>query len=366
MDTKVDALHANDPATVRWFAYSRTTELVSELPANANIIIKPNITAPMPPSTGVTTHHEIVQGVLDALVEFDEVLIVESDATSSDFNDNIEGWGHGFLTSYHNARLVNLGGLPASKVILKGLIHSYPVELPDILLNDFCLINLPVMKTHILTGISLGIKNLFGLVPIKNKARYHPYIHDFIFALYRRFQPSLTILDGIVGQQGNGPIFGEPAHARIVFSGRSAAALDATAAISMGIDPRDILYLKNAILHSLPESFVDRLIEEHAVHIHRFRHVDTMVYQIINLLHSQGPMPVSSLLERLDLPEQTIRHMPRFLDWLKAYGIVTIDWEKITLIGPNLDRLFPLFPEVREIMEVKYRKAGVTRNFKTS
>lgn len=93
------------------------------------------------------------------------------------------------------------------------------------------------MKTHILTGVSLGIKNLFGLLPYKNKSLYHINIHDLLFAIYKRFQPNLTILDGIVGMQGMGPIFGEPANAKMIFAGGDVALLDTVAARIMGFDP---------------------------------------------------------------------------------------------------------------------------------
>ena len=75
------------------FVYDITKKYLNNISKSSRVIIKPNITAPKLPSTGTTTHHEVIIGVLEALSGFNNVKIVESDATSSDFEENIQGWG---------------------------------------------------------------------------------------------------------------------------------------------------------------------------------------------------------------------------------------------------------------------------------
>jgi len=209
------------------FAHDIIKKHFGNISKSSRVIIKPNITAPKLPCTGTTTHHEVIIGALEALSGFNNVKIVESDATSSDFEENIKGWDCSFMKNYSGVELINLSAQPTRKMTLYGLQNSYEVEIPELLFYYDILINLPVMKTHILTGVSLGIKNLFGLLPCKNKSLYHINIHDLVFAIYKRFQPDLTILDGIVGMEGMGPIFGKPANAKMILAGDDVAILDA-------------------------------------------------------------------------------------------------------------------------------------------
>lgn len=85
---------------------------------SSRVIIKPNIAAPKMPSTGTTTHHEVIIGVLEALSGFNNVKIVESDATSSDFEENIKGWDCSFMENYSGVELVNLSAQPIRKITL--------------------------------------------------------------------------------------------------------------------------------------------------------------------------------------------------------------------------------------------------------
>ncbi len=59
-----------------------------------------------------------------------------------------------------------------------------------------------VAKTHGLTNITGVIKNLFGLLPRKNKSFYHPHINDVIIDLNRFVKLGLCIVDAIVGMEG--------------------------------------------------------------------------------------------------------------------------------------------------------------------
>jgi uncharacterized protein (DUF362 family) len=59
-------------------------------------------------------------------------------------------------------------------------------------------------------------------------------------------RPSLAIVDGIVGMQGDGPIMGDPIAAGVLVLGRNPTAVDATSCRIMGIDPAAIGYLRKA------------------------------------------------------------------------------------------------------------------------
>jgi uncharacterized protein (DUF362 family) len=95
------------------------------------------------------------------------------------------------------------------------------------------------------------MKNLFGLLPgiyygwPKNVLHWEG-IDQCIFDINATVRPHFAIVDGIVGMEGDGPIMGEPRHAGVIVMGRNLAAVDATCARAMGIDPKKVVHLAAA------------------------------------------------------------------------------------------------------------------------
>ena len=113
------------------------------------------------------------------------------------------------------------------------------------------IVSMPKMKTHHWVGATLSMKNLFGLMPgivygwPKNVFHWTG-IKRCIFDINATVRPHFAIIDGIVGMEGDGPIIGTPKLAGVLVMGRDLAAVDATAARIMGIDPLRIAYLEAA------------------------------------------------------------------------------------------------------------------------
>ncbi len=136
------------------------------------ILLKPNLSSSNHPETGATTHLEILEGVARFLMRKKyKVTIVESDPTNSAFDETANLLQLYTLQESTGAKIVNLTKRTQRKVLLKGLHTNLEVTIADDVLNADAIINLPVVKTHILTGASLGIKNLFGLISEKNKSQ---------------------------------------------------------------------------------------------------------------------------------------------------------------------------------------------------
>ena len=108
-------------------------------------------------------------------------------------------------------------------------------------------INLPKWKTHGLTVLTLGVKNLFGCIPGPKKALWHlkagedrKVFAQILVDLYQVIQPSLTILDGILGMEGNGPNSGHPIPLGLILASRDPLSLDQIVCDLLGI-PRESL-----------------------------------------------------------------------------------------------------------------------------
>ncbi len=123
--------------------------------------------------------------------------------------------------------------------------------MPNTILGCDLLVSLPKMKTHHWTGATLSMKNLFGTVPggvygwPKNVLHWAG-INECIADLHSLFPRAFTIVDGIVGMEGNGPIQGTPKPVGVIVAGRDPVAVDATCCRIMGLDPAKIGYLNLA------------------------------------------------------------------------------------------------------------------------
>src|ERR687883_404269 len=78
-----------------------------------------------------------------------------------------------------------------------------------------------VRKTHVVSGMSLAMKNLMGLLPREDRRAMHTFgIQQCIVDLNRGVQPDLSIVDGSVGQEGEGPLYGQAANLGLLVAGR--------------------------------------------------------------------------------------------------------------------------------------------------
>lgn len=105
-------------------------------------------------------------------------------------------------------------------------------------------INLPKVKSHMQLTLTMGVKNLFGCVPGKMKAWWHmeagkdeKRFGEMLVETARAINPDLTILDGIIGHEGNGPSGGEPRQLNVLAASSDVFALDRSIVDILNVDP---------------------------------------------------------------------------------------------------------------------------------
>jgi len=127
------------------------------------------------------------------------------------------------------------------------------LSLPKTVLGADFVVSMPKMKTHHWVGITLSLKNMFGIVPgscygwPKNVLHWAG-ISKSILDINGTVRPDFAIVDGIVGMEGNGPVQGSAKAAGVLVAGDDPVAVDATCARIMGLAPERIDYLKRAAL----------------------------------------------------------------------------------------------------------------------
>jgi ferredoxin len=130
------------------------------------------------------------------------------------------------------------------------------LEIDQALFEADAVINLPKWKTHGMTLLTLGVKNLYGCIPGPRKALWHLKAGEnretfarILIDLYQILRPSLTILDGIIGMEGCGPSSGRPIPLGLILASRDALSLDQIVCDLLGI-PREAL-LTNKVAYDL-------------------------------------------------------------------------------------------------------------------
>jgi hypothetical protein len=120
-------------------------------------------------------------------------------------------------------------------------------------------INVPKLKTHVLTGVTLGCKNQKGLLSSADKVRFHQKLdlNEAIRALAEAVQPALTIVDGIVGVDRGGPTLGRTRRADLIIAGRDVRAVDVACCDLISMPLEQVKHL-----HRVPYRTVGRTVEE--------------------------------------------------------------------------------------------------------
>jgi uncharacterized protein (DUF362 family) len=118
------------------------------------------------------------------------------------------------------------------------------------------LISMPKLKTHHWAGVTLSLKNLFGIMPgvcygwPKNELHWRGIENSIVdIALTRT--PELAIVDGVVGMEGDGPLAGQARQLGAIIMGNDPLAVDATCCRLMQFDPDKVGHLKLGAFHRL-------------------------------------------------------------------------------------------------------------------
>jgi uncharacterized protein (DUF362 family) len=146
-----------------------------------------------------------------------------------------------------------------------GLTSLTQLYLPKSLLQADLVVSMPKMKTHHWAGFTLSMKNLFGVMPgicygwPKNILHYEG-IFESILDIAATVRPQLSIVDAIVGMEGDGPVMGSPKHLGALVIGTNLPAVDSTCVRLMGYDPLNVPYLDYAsgVLGPVSESHIEQ------------------------------------------------------------------------------------------------------------
>jgi uncharacterized protein (DUF362 family) len=237
-------------------AVKRSIDLVGGLQIGAGdrVVVKPNLCNSKNPYGMVTTDFRIIETVVGLAKEkTGKVVVVESDnisdtaqnrAAKSGLLDRLEALGVDFVD-------LSQDGFEVHEVVGKKL------KLPRTALDADYFINLPKIKTEGHVGVTLAIKNLFGVPQRRKKNRLHRQLGEILPYIAKVVGSDMVVVDGLVAMEGNGPLIGTPKELGIVVAGTSCVSVDSVCASIMGYNPKEISYLLRSHKMGLGEIDVD-------------------------------------------------------------------------------------------------------------
>jgi uncharacterized protein (DUF362 family) len=217
------------------------------------VLLKPNLVS-LDPLGVVNTHPAVIAAARECFLRLGatQVLIGDGPAMDRDTGAIIESVRLGEYIGQLARCFVDMNVDDVERVILK--THASRLNelyLPKTALGVDFLVSMPKLKTHHWAGVTLSLKNMFGIVPgscygwPKNVLHWAG-IDRAILDINAAARPDFAIVDGIVGMEGNGPIQGTPKASEVLVLGNDPVAVDATCCRVMGLLPERVKYLARA------------------------------------------------------------------------------------------------------------------------
>ena len=220
------------------------------------VLIKVNFITVKTWDTGATTDPIVVEAIIKKLQTLPvKIYVVESDATMTDADKAFEATGMKQMADRNGVECLNLRHMKDRvKIDIPEGRALKSITVPRIV-TESAVISAAKLKTHGSTKVTLGMKNMFGLLPDKFKGKYHMMgISKVIVDINSVIRPVLTVIDGFVAMEGMGPVSGSPVQMNLVIAGRDVVATDATASRIMGFDPQEVAHIRMAYDRGLGET----------------------------------------------------------------------------------------------------------------
>lgn len=209
------------------------------------VLLKPNLLYGKSPDKAVTTHPSIVKGMIYIVREAGGIPLIGDSPSIGSLIKAAEKSGIKDVADELNCPLIEFNR-PVTVFNKNGRVFKQ-FEIDNSVLEADVIINLPKLKTHTQMLLTLGVKNLFGCIPGRKKPLWHlkagkdPKVFaEVLIDLYLLINPQLTILDGVVGMEGDGPNSGDPVQIGVILGSSDPLSLDQIVCDILGI-PRESL-----------------------------------------------------------------------------------------------------------------------------
>jgi len=245
-------------------AVRRALELLQWGPqcSGRTVLIKPNLVRTFEGKPGNTTDPRVLLGLVRVLEAFSPkaVMIGENPGCGVSSACGFRDSGCEQIAALTGAELVPFDTVPCRTVDIEGGLLLDRAAIPEPWLDADLVVNLPIMKTHLHAGVSLGIKNLHGILVDADRYFHHRMdVHQKMVDLLKIRTPDLTLVDGVLAMEGQSPFFGREREMDLLIAGSDPVAVDAVACTAMGFRPEEIGIIRLAGTQGLGEMDLERV-----------------------------------------------------------------------------------------------------------
>lgn len=217
------------------------------------ILLKPNLVEPARAAPQMTTNPAVITAVAEVFRDWKaEVVVGEAPGHVRDTEWALREAGVRHALDSERLRFADLNYEETVWVPNRGGASDLDgFHLPRSVVNADLIVSLPKMKTHHWMGMTGALKNMYGVIPgirygwPKNVLHHHG-IPQTVFDINASLPPMITVVDGILAMEGDGPIMGSPKPMGLLVIGTNPTAVDATLCRLMQLEPKRIPYLQLA------------------------------------------------------------------------------------------------------------------------
>ena len=221
----------------------------------SRVLIKPNLLAPASPDKAIVTHPLIIRAAVEYMLDKGAHPVISDSPATGSFEKILLDSG---IKSALKSLQVEFKEFRKSVSVEVGKPFG-KIEIAEEAMNADLFINLPKLKTHSQMLLTLGVKNLFGCIVGMKKPEWHlragadrEIFARLLVRIYQAVKPSVTIIDGILAMEGQGPgRSGEPREIGIIAGSQDAVSLDIALCRMLGIKPEKLLTNKIALEYGL-------------------------------------------------------------------------------------------------------------------
>jgi uncharacterized protein (DUF362 family) len=235
-----------DYGTLRPLIFELLDELVGDKIRNrSRVLIKPNLLAPAQPGKAMLTHPLIVKASAEYVLQKGGAPVISDSPAMGTFERVLKESG---IREVLKGLNVECREFKRSLAVDVGPPFN-KIEVAEDAMNADVVVNLPKLKTHTQMLLTLGVKNLFGCIVGLRKPEWHfrtgvdrEMFARLLVRIYRVISPAITLLDGILAMEGQGPgKSGLPRHLGMLIAGTDAVAVDMTVCRMLGLNPDSLL-----------------------------------------------------------------------------------------------------------------------------
>jgi uncharacterized protein (DUF362 family) len=224
------------------------------------VIIKPNLVISMLAETGATVDWRVTRAVADLVKEQGgRAVIGESCGTGGDTEKVFQKTGHAALRE-RGYEVVDFKKIENVEVSIPNAQVIQKVQIPVLVKQADVIINIPKIKTHDQIPMSGALKNMKGALAEKEKNRLHKDgLNQGVAEINALLRPKLVVFDGIIAQEGLGPVFGDPVEMDLIIAADDQVAVDTVVCHIMEIDPKQVLCIRYAEEMGLGTSDLEKI-----------------------------------------------------------------------------------------------------------